>query len=244
MAINIRIPAPPPQSNKDDGVWTGWFNSIHDAFARLGSVIHNSLGNLQGGTTNEYYHLTAAQATNQLPIGTEGQTLYNNAGAWTALSSWYYDDVNGRFGLGTTTPSAWLHIKAGTATAGSAPIKFTAGTLNTTAEVGALEYATGRLHFTGVGDRMVIDQTEQTETASSSVSNTTTETTLHSHTIAAGEFVVGRLMDHRHLGRYTKDVSADTFNLNIYLDSTLITTFTVPGSGATNTQLDMQMVTV
>jgi len=239
-----RIPPPPPMDNKDPGMWTSWYNTIHDAISRLNTTVttyvHNSLGSIQGGTTDQYYHLTAAQYAALVTVsGVHGQTLYNDSGTWTATSSLYYDSANSSYGIGTTTPTAWLHIKAGTTA--QPPLKFTTGTLTTAGEAGALEYATGRLHFTGVGDRMVIDQTEQTETASSSVSNTTTETTLHSHTIAAGEFVVGRLMDHRHLGRYTKDVSSDTFDLNIYLDSTLITTFTVPGSGATDTQLDLQM---
>jgi hypothetical protein len=54
----------------------------------------------------------------------------------------------GKVGIGTTTPTAYLHIKAGTATAGTAPLKFTSGTLNTTAEAGAVEYLTDNLHFT------------------------------------------------------------------------------------------------
>ena len=59
---------------------------------------------------------------------------------------------NGNVGIGETTPTAVLHLKAGTATAGTAPIKLTAGTLLTTPELGALEYVddgtTGHLYFT------------------------------------------------------------------------------------------------
>jgi hypothetical protein len=47
---------------------------------------------------------------------------------------------NGNVGIGTTSPTAYLHIKAGTATAGTAPLKFTSGTLNTTEESGTIEY--------------------------------------------------------------------------------------------------------
>jgi hypothetical protein len=39
-------------------------------------------------------------------------------------------------------------LKAGTATASTAPLKFTSGTLNTTPEAGAVEYLTDNLHFT------------------------------------------------------------------------------------------------
>ncbi len=47
---------------------------------------------------------------------------------------------DGNVGIGTTSPTAYLNIKAGTASVGTAPIKLTSGTLNTTPEAGAIEY--------------------------------------------------------------------------------------------------------
>jgi len=46
----------------------------------------------------------------------------------------------GKLGLGLKTPSAIIHIKAGTATAGTAPLKLTPGTVLTTPEDGTVEY--------------------------------------------------------------------------------------------------------
>jgi hypothetical protein len=46
----------------------------------------------------------------------------------------------GNVGIGTTSPTAYLHTKAGTATAGTAPIKLTAGVVNTTPEAGTIEF--------------------------------------------------------------------------------------------------------
>lgn len=46
----------------------------------------------------------------------------------------------GNLGLGVTVPLAVLHLKSGTATANTAPLKFTSGTNNTTAEAGTVEY--------------------------------------------------------------------------------------------------------
>ena len=46
----------------------------------------------------------------------------------------------GNIGIGQSIPTAYLHIKAGTATANTAPLKFTTGTNLTAAEVGAMEY--------------------------------------------------------------------------------------------------------
>jgi hypothetical protein len=47
---------------------------------------------------------------------------------------------SGNVGIGITSPTAVLHLKAGTATANTAPLKFTTGVLNTTAVAGCMEY--------------------------------------------------------------------------------------------------------
>lgn len=48
--------------------------------------------------------------------------------------------ATGNVGIGTTSPTAVLHLKAGTATANTAPLKLTSGVLNTTAVAGQVEY--------------------------------------------------------------------------------------------------------
>ena len=55
--------------------------------------------------------------------------------------------VQGNVGIGTTSPTAVLHLKAGTATANTAPLKFTSGVNNTTAVAGCMEYD-NNLYFT------------------------------------------------------------------------------------------------
>ena len=56
----------------------------------------------------------------------------------------------GQIGIGVTAPTAALHLKAGTATASTAPLKFTSGTLLTTPEAGAVEF-TGSDYWVSVG---------------------------------------------------------------------------------------------
>ena len=51
-------------------------------------------------------------------------------------------------GIGTTTPTAVLHLKAGTTAASTAPLKFTSGSLLTTAEAGAVEFLTDKFYGT------------------------------------------------------------------------------------------------
>lgn len=53
----------------------------------------------------------------------------------------------GNVGIGQTTPTAALHLKAGTASASSAPLKLTSGTNLTTAEAGAMEFNGTNLFF-------------------------------------------------------------------------------------------------
>lgn len=54
---------------------------------------------------------------------------------------------NGNVGFGVTPATAVIHLKAGTATASTAPLKFTSGTNLTTAEAGVFEY-NNTPHFT------------------------------------------------------------------------------------------------
>jgi hypothetical protein len=54
----------------------------------------------------------------------------------------------GNVGIGTTSPTSVLHLKAGTATTSTSPLKFTAGTNLTTAEAGAMEWDGTNLFIT------------------------------------------------------------------------------------------------
>jgi len=55
---------------------------------------------------------------------------------------------NGWVGVGLTNPSALMHFKAGTATAGTSPLKFTTGANLTTPEAGAMEWDGTNLYIT------------------------------------------------------------------------------------------------
>lgn len=48
--------------------------------------------------------------------------------------------AGGNVGIGTPTPTAILHLKAGTGTANTAPLQFTSGTVETVARAGVMEY--------------------------------------------------------------------------------------------------------
>ena len=58
------------------------------------------------------------------------------------------NSTNSGIGIGTITPTALLHIKAGTASTGSSPIKLTSGILMTAPEAGAIEFLTDKFYST------------------------------------------------------------------------------------------------
>ena len=67
--------------------------------------------------------------------------------------------ATGNVGIGTTTPTALLNIKAGTATAHTQPLQFTSGTLLTTPEAGSIEFLTDSYYgttTTGTVRRMLV----------------------------------------------------------------------------------------
>lgn len=84
----------------------------------LGSVTFTASPSLSGGFINN------------TPIG----LTTASTGAFTTLTT------TGNVGVGLTTTTATLHIKAGTASANTAPLKLTAGTNLSTFEAGAVEF--------------------------------------------------------------------------------------------------------
>ncbi len=54
----------------------------------------------------------------------------------------------GKLGIGVSVPTAYLHLKAGSTSANSAPQKFSSGSLMTTAEAGAVEFLTDDYYLT------------------------------------------------------------------------------------------------
>ena len=64
--------------------------------------------------------------------------------------------ASGNIGIGTETPTAYLQLKAGTASAESAPLKFNAGTNLSTPEAGTLEFDGTHLYFTPSTSRKIL----------------------------------------------------------------------------------------
>ena len=91
------------------------------------------------------------------------------------------------------TPLGHLILPAGTAAAGTAPLKLTAGPFLTTPEVGTLEYNGDHLAFTNIATRKVIDRTSDVTVATVTVANTADETTLWTGPMAANSLAIGNV---------------------------------------------------
>lgn len=89
---------------------------------------------------------------------TGGGIIVFKVAATTSLSeAWRIDNAGGFTNKGATA-TAFIHLAAGTATASTAPIKLTTGTLLGTPETGAIEFASSHLYFTIGSTRYQIDQ--------------------------------------------------------------------------------------
>lgn len=84
-----------------------------------------------------------------LPAGTGRWAFYNGGGANSAYAG------NSKFGA-TTAPTAKVDIAAGTAAAGTAPLKLAAGVNLTTPETGTFEFDGTNLYFTVGGVRKTV----------------------------------------------------------------------------------------
>lgn len=116
---------------------TGTGNNPAWAQVALATGVSGTLPVTNGGTGTA----TAFTAGSVVFAGVSGVYSQDNANL-------FWDDSNNRLGIGTNSPTAGLHIRAGSTAASSAPIKLVSGTVMTTAEAGAIEFTTDDLFFT------------------------------------------------------------------------------------------------
>jgi hypothetical protein len=112
---------------------------VAPSWGKIGLTTHvtGTLGVGNGGTGTA----TAFTAGSVVFAGASGVYAQDN-------SNLFWDDTNNRLGIGTNSPTAGVHIRAGSAAASSAPIKLVSGTVMTSPEAGAIEFTTDDLFFT------------------------------------------------------------------------------------------------
>lgn len=96
---------------------------------------HNSLSNIQGGTTDEYYHLTASEHAS---ISADYTSYLLNGSIWTSASNNVYTQPSGNVGVGVSSPAAKLEV-SGTISA-------------TTSTISGSSFVASGLLFSGLND--------------------------------------------------------------------------------------------
>ena len=155
-------------------------------------------------------------------IGSNTVVLGNDSVVTTVLK--------GNVGIGTTSPTAVLHLKAGTATAGTAPLKFTSGVLQTVAEAGAVEYDGCRTYITNVATQRAIDRTSDVLLETVTVENTTTETTIWTGTMNANSLCAGNVFKFHANGLISSDSAGDLITIRIYVGASETPVATLVGA--------------
>jgi hypothetical protein len=102
----------------------------------------------------------------------------------------------GNVGIGTTGPTARLHLKAGTATAATAPLKFASGVSLTTPEAGAVEFDGTDFFLTPSTVRWKIARLPNSAAPAYTVTNALTDRTFDANATSLDELadVLGSLI--------------------------------------------------
>jgi len=168
------------------------------------------IGDLAGPTANGDYGLFIDISETDTPL--IGGNFNSN-----------YVRIYDKLGIGVT-PTAELHLAAGTATAGTAPLKLTSGTLLTTPEAGVLEYDGTGIYLTNTNHRRFISQASDSIVTPVSVASTTDLTTVFTAVLNANELKEHRVYRLSFYGEFSTHDAADTITVQVDVNGTTAVT--------------------
>ena len=156
-------------------------------------------------------------------------------------------DNSGNVGIGTTSPTAVLHLKAGGTAAGTAPLKLTTQAAGlTSVEQGTFELIGNSLQFTQLAKRRGVMMSQNVIVSSTTIGNTITESgALLTAEHGANYLEVGKMEELTLTGVIQQTVTGSgTLSIRVkYAGTTILTTTTVAGDIAAGTPFDIKIYT-
>lgn len=182
-----------------------------------------TLGISRGGTNNSSYT-------------SGGIIYYDGTKLVDAPTKLFWDASNSRLGVGTNSPTAFIHTTA--STTGAASLNIPAGTAPTSPNEGDVWNDSTQKSLTLFSDGITQWNSGVifTQTSDKNVNNTVTETSILSSatTLPTNFFVIGKTVRWRLMGYYSF-TAAHTIQIKVYLGGTAIyDTGTLTGNAATN----------
>jgi hypothetical protein len=129
------LPPPPTRADNGDFAWVAWYNQLYTLLSTTGSVAwtqinksgssiadlqnhsHDLLSSLQGGTTGEYYHMTAAEhatiVANDIKYGAFHSNTTQTAAAANTAYAMTYDTTDYTNGVTVASSSRLTAANAG-----------------------------------------------------------------------------------------------------------------------------------
>lgn len=235
------------QATNSASQFSWYVDNDRGSFASYGGWLYggstNAAANLFGVNRQDKFFLFSDGASNLgMYTGTLNATSYsvgtNNAVRFNVNSS-------GRtFFGGTTSATALVHIAAGTTAASTAPLKFTTGPLNTTAEAGTREYNNFHYQTNNAGIRMGIGGIIVDNFADVSVGGA--ETDIYTYTTVANTFAADGSKIIAQYGGNFVTVGTELTQLKVYFGGTAIwdSTGVAPSTGTTSWRVYVEIIRV
>ena len=199
-----------------------------------------SLTGLIAGNSGTLYQVASSSLFGFTPISNalaKGNFLVgDDVGAAQATSTIFISST-GKVGIGTTNPTAILHLKAGTASANTAPLKFTTQASGlSTVEQGAMELIGNSLQFTQLAKRRGIVMSQDvrvSDTTLSSTAGTTESGSIVSAEHGANYLEAGKMEEIIIVGTMSQRSNASaSLTVRVKYAGNTILTFATPASTA------------
>jgi len=194
-----------------DGTYEATYNYV-------GEFVDQISGAAKRGVILGYWGDGASAATaGTISVPNNGHLLINATG--------------GNVAVGMSAPTARLHLAAGTAVAGTAPLKFTTGVALTTPETGVIEFHDSRFYITNKAVRKAIDRTSDVVLSTITVTNTTVETVVFTGLVPANSLVAGNVLKIYMSGTIDEAAAADAVTIRVKFGTSTVATIVSPGTG-------------